>query len=49
MDVESGNLETGRGHSIDGEEILRPRPGTLQQEEVREMVRSPENRLSLFE
>lgn len=25
MDVESGNLETGRGHSIDGEEISRPR------------------------
>ena len=49
MDVESGNLETGRGHSVDGEEILRPRPGKLLQEEVREMVRSPENGLGLFE
>ena len=49
MDVESGNLETGRGHSVDGEEILRPSPGKLQQEEVRKTMRNQENRLSLFE
>lgn len=48
MVVESGNLETRRGHSID-EEILGPSPGKLKQEEVRETMRNPENRLSLFE
>lgn len=43
MVVESGNLETRRGHSIDGEEILGPSPGKLQQEEVRDSMRNPEN------